>query len=60
MEKYLVELILKPERIIGRRYIFIEVMAENETIAGEFAIDMMKPILMEDVKIEVKSVTINV
>jgi hypothetical protein len=53
MKKFNVELILQPEcsEYIGRRYIKIEVSAEHEIEAIQFAVEMMSSILKEDVKV---------
>ena len=57
MKKYKIELILEPTgKYIGRRYISIEMRAENELEAGNFAVETMSVILMPDVKVMVRSV----
>jgi len=57
MKKYKIELILEPTgKYIGRRYISIEMRAENELEAGNFAVETMSVILTPDVKIMVRSV----
>jgi len=57
MKKYKIELILEPtEKYIGRRYISIEMRAENELEAGNFAVETISVILTPDVKVMVRSV----
>ena len=57
MKKYKIELILQPTgKYIGRRYISIEMKAENELEAGEFAVETMSVIVTPDVKVMVRSV----
>jgi len=43
-------------KYIGRRYISIEMRAENELEAGNFAVETMSVILTPDVKVMVRSV----
>jgi len=43
-------------KYIGRRYISIEMRAENEEEAGKFAVETMSVILTPDVKVMVRSV----
>jgi len=57
MKTYKIELTLMPTgKYIGRRYISIEMRAENEEEAGKFAVETMSVILTPDVKVMVRSV----
>ena len=57
MKNYEIELILQPTgRYVGRRYIKIEMRAENKEEAGNFAVETISVIVTPDVKVMVRSV----
>ena len=57
MKTYKIELTLMPiGKYIRRRYISIEMRAENEEEAGNFAVETMSVIVTPDVKVMVRSV----
>jgi len=57
MKKYKIELTLMPTgKYIGCRHISIEMKADDEKHAGEFAVETMSVIVTPDVKVMVRSV----
>jgi len=57
MKKYKIELTLMPTgKYIGCRYISMEMKADDEKQAGEFAVETMSVIVTPDVKVLVRNV----
>jgi len=57
MKNYEVKLMLKPTgKYNGCRYIKIDMSAEDEKTAGEFAVETISVLLTEDVEVTIKNI----